>query len=135
MTPSNPPAEYMLFFRGPDWDAGLDVDQTQRTLDSVMAWCEAVQRQGKVKGGLALAREGRLVSAKKESLVLDGPFAESKEAIGGYLLVQVADLEEAVAIAQSCPTLEHGISIEVRPALSECPITKRLRERRIAAAA
>lgn len=134
MNPSNSTSEYMLFFRGPDWDRGLTLDETQQVLDRVMAWCEALQRQGKVKGGQVLGRAGCVVSAKKESIVLDGPFAESKESIGGYLLVEAASLEEAQAMAQNCPTLDYGISIEIRPTQNECPIAKRLRERLSAAA-
>jgi hypothetical protein len=51
----------------------------------------------------------------------DGPFAESKEAIGGYFLLQVSDLEEAVEIAKECPALEHGVDVEVRQIVQECP--------------
>ena len=46
---------------------------------------------------------------------MDGPFAESKEAIGGYLMLDVETIEEAIAIAQSSPGLAYGGSIEVRP--------------------
>jgi len=129
MNPSTAPNEYMLFFRGADWDEGKSPDETQQMLDRAMAWFENLNRQGKVKGTQALERVGRVVSEKKESIVTDGPFAESKEAIGGYLLLQVATIEEAVAIAKTCPTLSLGITIEVRPTLRECPISRRLRER------
>jgi hypothetical protein len=135
MNPSDSLNDYLLIFRGPDWDRDLDIEQTEQTLDRVNAWCEALASQGKVKGGLALRRDGRIVSGKKGQLVLDGPFAESKEAIGGYLILAARDLDEAVAVAQECPTLEYGISIEVRPARLECPITERLRERKAEALA
>jgi hypothetical protein len=61
--------------------------------------------------------------------VADGPFVESKEAVGGYLLLQADNLDEAVAIAKTNPTLEYGIAIEVRPVLEECPIFQRAKER------
>jgi hypothetical protein len=54
--------------------------------------------------------------------VADGPFAESKEAIGGYFLLQVKSIDEAVAIAQECPGLPYGAVVEVRPVAAECPI-------------
>ena len=135
MNSSTAPSEYMLLFRGPDWDRDITADETRQMLDRAMAWFEAVQRQGKVKATQALDRVGRVVSGKGGHSVTDGPFAESKEAIGGYLLLQVADIEEAVAIAQTCPTLEYGISVEIRPALHECPIAKRLREQQVEVAA
>ena len=121
--------EYLLLFRGPEWDHGLAAEELQKTMDRVMAWFEGVQQTGRVKGGQPLAREGRIVSGKKGRGVADGPFVESKEAIGGYLLLQADDLEEALAVARTCPTLEHDITIEVRPVLAECPCFKRAREK------
>jgi hypothetical protein len=59
--------------------------------------------------------------------VSDGPFAESKEAIGGYFLLDVATMDEAVAIARECPGLPYGIRVEVRPVAGECPIAADLR--------
>jgi hypothetical protein len=55
--------------------------------------------------------------------VADGPFAESKEAIGGYFLLKVDSMDEAVSIAQQCPGLPHGAKVEVRPVLAECPLS------------
>ena len=50
----------------------------------------------------------------------DGPFTESKEAIGGYFLITVPNLEEAVAVARQCPGLEYGAVVEIRPVALEC---------------
>ena len=63
----------------------------------------------------------------KNRVVSDGPFAESKEAIGGYFLLDVASLDEAVAIAQECPGLPYGIRVEVRPVAAECPLASELK--------
>jgi hypothetical protein len=52
--------------------------------------------------------------------VADGPFAESKEAVGGYFYLKVADMEEAVEIARQCPGLEHGAIVEVRQVADLC---------------
>src|SRR4029078_10009959 len=120
--------QYVLLFRGPDWDRGLTREQTQQTLDRVMAWCEALQQRGIVRGGSPLARAGAIVSHERGEIVMDGPYAESKEILGGFLMVEVEDLEEAVAIARQYTALDLGIEIEVRPVLPECPITTRLRE-------
>ncbi len=118
---------FMLLFRGPDWDGCLSREATQDLLDRSMAWFESVQVCGLVKGTGALGKVGRVV-AQHDGAVADGPFVESKEVVGGYLTLGVETIEEAVAIARSCPTLPHGISIEIRPLLTECPIAKRLRE-------
>ncbi len=132
-TPSSN-AQYLLLFRGPDWDRGLAPDAAQRLMDDVMAWFDGLQQRGLVKGGSPLAREGAILSGKTERR-RDGPFAESKEVIGGYLLLAVEDFDEAVAIARECPTLAHGIDIEVRPVLDECPCFSRVMKQRALAAA
>ena len=80
------------------------------------AWFDRLTSQGKAKAGQPLAHEGKIVSGKNGRIVTDGPFAESKEAVAGYVLLQVGDLDEAVEIAKEWPLLEiHGVSIEVRP--------------------
>ena len=120
--------EYMLLFRGPHWDRGLSPHELQAAMDKVMAWFEGLNARGKVKAGQPLSAQGRIISGGNGNLVVDGPFAESKEAGGGYLVLQADDLNEAVEIARSMPTLKHGISVEVRPILAECPIFERHRE-------
>ena len=125
----------MLLFRGPSWEEGLSPEELKKVMGQVMAWFEGLKEQGKVKGGQPLGPEGRTISGKKGRLVADGPFAESKEAVGGYLILQVDDVDEAVAIAKSNPILEYGITIEVRPLLDECPTFERARKRLLSHAA
>ena len=120
---------YLLIFRGKDWDEGPSPDELQQVMERFMAWSDGLATSGKVKAGQALAREGKTISGENGRIVTDGPFAESKEAIGGYLLLQVNSFDEALAIAKSCPGLDYGGSIEVRPVLEECPVFKRVRER------
>lgn len=128
MNTSTGKSDYLLLFRGEHWDEGLSSEELQQVMDKVMGWFEKLQLQGIVKGGQPLAPEGKMVSGKRR-IAVDGPFAESKEAVGGYLMLTVDDLDAAVEIARSCPTLDYGITIEVRPVLDECPVFKRVRER------
>ena len=127
--------EYLLLFRGSSWDKGLSPEQLQKAMDQFMAWFERLKQQGKVKGGQPLERTGKIVSGKNGRIVADGPFAESKEAIGGYFLLQVDDLDEAVEIAKECPVLEYGSTVEVRPIAEECPTFQRVKEQLAEAAA
>jgi len=82
---------------------------------------QAAFRTGQSRGGTSAGCEGKSVSGKNRT-VTDGPFAEAKEAIGGYFMLDVATIDEAVAIAQQCPGLPFGAKVEVRPVLSECPL-------------
>ena len=78
------------------------------------AWVKMLVDKGNYIAGQPLAIEGRYVS--KSEVLSDGPFIESKESVVGFDIVQVKDITEAVAIAQSCPMVQAGLAIrEVRP--------------------
>ncbi len=118
---------FMLIFRGTDWYKGLSPEEMQQVADHWMAWFNRLKEQGTALAGNPLEGEGKIVSGKNGRVVSDGPFAESKETIGGYFLLKVNTLNDAVAIAKECPGLPYGIRVEVRPVASECPIAEELR--------
>ena len=118
----------MLLFRGTQWDKNLSPEEIQKMVTQWYAWFERLTQEGKCKGGHPLEREGKIVSGRAGRTVADGPFAESKEAIGGYFLLQVDDLDEAVEIARQCPGLAYGIDVEVRPVAEECAARARVNE-------
>ena len=119
---------YMLLYRTDEWYNKLSQEELQKLINQNKAWLEGLTAQGKAKPGRALERKGAIVSGVNGHIVTDGPFAESKEAIGGYLVLDVETIEEAIAIAQSSPGLAYGGSIEVRPLAEECPLDTRARE-------
>src|SRR5262245_36100797 len=94
---------YMLVFRGTERHKGLSPEEMQRVADHCIAWFNRLNDEGKAIAGNPLEPEGKIVSGKSGRVVSDGPFAESKETIGGYFLLCVNTMEEAVAIAQQCP--------------------------------
>ena len=118
----------MLLYRTDEWYNKLSQEELQKLIGENQAWVERLTAQGKAIPGRALERTGVTISGKNGRSVVDGPFAESKEAIGGYLVLDVETIEEAVAIAQSSPGLAYGGSIEVRPLAEECPLDVRARE-------
>jgi hypothetical protein len=118
---------YMLLFRGNEWYKGLSPEEMQKVAGQWMAWFNRLTEQGKAVAGSPLKHEGKIVSGRNGRVVADGPFAESKEAIGGYFLLQVNSLDEAVAIAKECPGLPHGAVVEVRPVAEECPVAAEAR--------
>lgn len=128
MSTENNKSEYLLIFRGTDWDKGLSPEEIQKVTGQFMAWFERLKQEGTVKAGQPLEHQGRIVSGKKGRTVADGPFAESKEAIGGYFLLQVEGMDEAVRIAQQCPILDYGGKVEVRPVAGECVSMRRANE-------
>jgi hypothetical protein len=127
-TTSTAKSDYLLLFRGNVWDRGLSPAQLQKVVSDWMAWFERLKEEGKCLGGNPLEAEGKIVSGKQGRTIADGPFAESKEAIGGYFYLQVADENEAIEIAKQCPGLEYGSVVELRPVADECSIKQRAQE-------
>ena len=120
--------DYLLLMRGKEWDEGLSPEELQEAMGKAMAWFDGLESTGRIKGGQPLGLEGKTISGRN-AMVTDGPFVESKEAVGGYIVVQVSDESEAVAIARSNPMLEYGLIIEVRPILEKCPVFERARQK------
>jgi hypothetical protein len=127
-----PKSDYMLLFRGTEWEKGLTAEQIQKVVSQWTAWFERLSRDGRVKSGHPLKNEGKIVSGKART-ISDGPFAESKEAIGGYFYLQVADMNEAIEIAKECPGLDYGLRVEVRPVADQCMLRARAMEKAAAA--
>jgi hypothetical protein len=106
---------FILLFRGTNWDRGLSAEEIQQTMGRWNAWFDRLTDEGKAKLGQSLTNDGKIVSGKKGVAVVDGPFTESKEAVAGYILLRVTDLDQATQIAKECPGLDYGMSVEVRP--------------------
>src|ERR1043165_3025831 len=119
--PSPTPIPYLLLFRnsGPETHQHLSPEQRQQLVIRWNAWYDGLAAQGKAVEGQPLELETRIVSGPSGSRVVDGPFAEAKEAIGGYVKLMVSGLEEATEIAKRHPGLAHGLIIEIRE-MGEC---------------
>ncbi|SDS60248.1 YciI family protein [Opitutus sp. GAS368] len=120
--PTSPPAPYMLFFRnsGPETHQHLTPDQRQQLVTRWNAWFEGLVTEGKAIEGQPLELETRIVSGPGGGRVIDGPFPEAKEAIGGYVKLVVGSLDEATEIARRHPGLAYGLIIEVRQVTPTC---------------
>jgi hypothetical protein len=104
-------SEYLVLSRG-QWDADASKEQIQAAIDGFYTWYEQLVEKGTVKRGQRLARERKTVS---RGGVVDGPFAETKEMIGGYWIIVAASLQQAAEIAARNPCLAFGLSYEIRP--------------------
>lgn len=105
------PSEYLVLSRG-KWDEDKSPEQIQQAIDAFYAWHDQLVAQGRMKAGQRLARDARLVS---RTGVLDGPFTEAKEVVGGYWFFVAASLDEACALAAQNPCIACGLQFEVRP--------------------
>ena len=110
--------EFLLLYRGSERvNATLSPQQMQDYLQHFQSWIMSLTRAGKISSCGPLANEGKTIVGPK-AVVSDGPFAESKDLIGGYTVLTAADLDEATKIARGCPFLNVGGSVEIRPVLT-----------------
>lgn len=94
--------------------------EIEAAMHQLTGWFDELDARGLTDGGMRLSVEGRVVRHHQGRFMSDGPFMESKEAIAGYVHVRAHGMDEAVAMAQSWPGLEYGLTIEVRPVVPAC---------------
>jgi hypothetical protein len=108
--------DFLLIFRRdvqPTSNTQLSAEQMQALIKPWQDWMGGLAAQNKLSNrGNQLASEGRVV--KPGNVVVNGPFVELKEAIGGYIMVSANNLDEAAELAKGCPILNMGGNVEVR---------------------
>ena len=106
-------SEFTFLYRGRDTSASPE--QMQKTMEKWVAWFKQLESAGALKyPGHPLEHTGKVVKSKQK-VVVDGPYAEAKDVIGGYSVVEAKDLDHASELAKGCPILDVGGSVEVRP--------------------
>lgn len=91
--------------------------ETDDILAAYNAYSEAMQKAGVIAGGARLRPSGMSTTVRAENgktKVLNGPYAETKEQLGGYFVIDVPDLDAALSWAARCPGANYGV-VEVRP--------------------
>jgi len=107
--------KFMYLFRGGDaHKPGASPEALQALVEEMMVWMGDLSKKGLIAGGEPLKRDGMQVSGKQK-IVSDGPFVEAKEIVGGFVIVNAKDIQEAVELAKTCPIVEGNGKIEVRP--------------------
>jgi hypothetical protein len=110
-------SEYVLLYRNTPEATEAAIGRPENARESLAkwrAWMDEMAAKGQLKSvGLPLEQPGCVVRAKKA--VTDGPYAETKEVVGGFSVIEARDLAHAAQIASGCPILQGGGSVEVRP--------------------
>lgn len=108
-------ARFMLLIRGGDDGlADYTPEQFQQMLQRYFDWSDHLRREGRYVGGEELKPGGAVVRSRDGQPVVDGPYTETKEAVGGYYLIEAGSAAEAAEIATGCPVLLYGGAVEVR---------------------
>ncbi len=106
----------MAYVQETGWSKLTKAEQ-EEGVAAYRAYTEALTKAGVLTGSNRLQASSAATTvrvANGKSQVLDGPYADSKEQLGGYFIIDVADLDAAISWAARCPATGHGV-VEVRP--------------------
>lgn len=105
------PSEFLVLSRG-QWNDSLPRERIQQAIDEFYEWHARLVAEGKAKPGQRLAQPAMLVTPHG---IIDGPFTETKEVIGGYWFFIAESLAEAAQLGAQNPCVACGLTLEIRP--------------------
>lgn len=111
-------SEFMFLFRSSSADQEQAIgtpERAQRSMQVWLAWLRELEANGHLKNpGQPLSGQGKVVR-QKGSVITDGPYAEAKDMVLGFMIIEARDLEHAARIAGGCPIAAGAGCVEVRP--------------------
>jgi hypothetical protein len=109
-------SEFVYLYRGGDGPSDSP-EQGEQQMQKWVAWMQQLGEKGHMKDrGQPLERTGKVVRGKDKAIT-DGPYAETKDLVGGYTLIEAKDLSQAAELSKGCPIFEYGGIVEVRPVM------------------
>jgi hypothetical protein len=113
-------SEFVFLYRSGDREyreAMGSPEKAQQNMQKWRVWMKDLADKGHIKSpGQPLERTGKVVKGVQK-IVTDGPYAESKDIIGGYTLIEAKDIAHAAELSRGCPILDGGGMVEVRPVM------------------
>jgi hypothetical protein len=106
--------QFLFLFRHLESAPDRTPEEMQQIFGKWMAWMKSMKAKGQFVGGERLEDAGKVVRSPRGASVTDGPYAEAKEILGGFVIVEAGSLAEATEIAKGCPGLEYQTTVEVR---------------------
>ena len=115
MSQKNAATTYLFVFRNPENQPDASPAEMQATFEKWMTWIRDMQAKGQYLAGEPLEdAPAKVLRGPRGRKVTDGPFAEAKEVVAGYMLIAARDFAHAMEIAQDCPGYARGCSVEIR---------------------
>ena len=112
-------SEFVYLFRSSPEGARAAMgtpERAQKSMEAWLAWINDLEATGHLKNrGQPLERTGKVVTGQ---LVTDGPYAEAKDIVLGFIIVEARDLAQATELSRACPIAQGGGSVEIRPVMS-----------------
>jgi hypothetical protein len=120
LTRKDTPMKYVLMFTTDESQlAGVSDEDAQAVYGRIYAWF-GENASVLVDTGAELQPVETATTVKHGGVVVDGPFNEAKEVIGGFSVIEVADMDAAIAVAKTWPALEMpGVAVEIRPMVED----------------
>jgi hypothetical protein len=115
MSKKTDPATFLFVFRNQADKPDPPPEQMRQTLEKWMTWIQTMKANGQYLAGEPLEdTPAKVLRGPRGSKVTDGPYAEAKEVVAGYMLIAAKDFADAVEIAKDCPGYTVGTTVEVR---------------------
>ena len=102
--------------RGP----GPTAEELGRIMVRFNAWMSGMRAKGLVVGTNGLEAAGAVLRGPRGASITDGPYSETKEIVGGYVLIKADNLAHAIELGRECPGLDYHMAVEVRPVNLKC---------------
>lgn len=107
-------SQFMLLLHQPA-GPGPNPDELRHIMARFGQWMNDMKAKGILVGNNGLENTGKTLRGPRGASATDGPYSETKEIVGGYIIISARNLEEAVDIARDCPGLDYSLAVEVRP--------------------
>jgi len=120
MTKPTARSQYLLLLRQPYDGTGVRPapEKMQEIMTRFAAWVDSIRATTSVVSTNGLDDRCKILRGPRGERVTDGPYAEAKEIIGGYVLITADSFEHAMELGRACPGLDYGMGVEVRPVMS-----------------
>ena len=106
-------AEFILLIREDLSKYPRPEAELQALIKAHTGWAKELSARGIFKTGYGVDSEGKILSLKKDEIQVE-PLRDVKEGVGGFYIIEVDDMDQAIAVAKECPTYKDGDSVEVR---------------------
>lgn len=106
---------YLLLLRQPARGPHPTPAQMREIMARFAAWMTDIRASGALVSSHGLKPKGKVLRGRRGQNVSDGPYAEAKEVVGGYVLIRARNFAQAMRIARGCPGLDYRLAVEVRP--------------------
>ncbi len=106
---------YLLLLRQPKTGPGPTAAQMREIMAHFAEWMARLRAEGALVSSHGLKPKGKVLRGRRGQNVSDGPYAETKEIVGGYVLIRARNAAHALRFARACPGLDYRLTVEVRP--------------------